>query len=170
MVKDTREVMPSNETKHIKKAVLPFIKGMGTDWGCGSEKIIMDDACIGVDAHDWKNVDLVLDLNKRTPFKDNEFDYLYSSHLIEDFLDIQPLLTEMVRVVKNKGTLVIYMPHADWYPKAGTPEANPAHQRDWYPEQVMGVLREVTNYRTKNCLTIPELRSFLIIVEVLKDG
>ena len=170
MAKDKREVMPSNETCHIKSIVLPFLKGTGTDWGCGSEKIVMDDTCIGVDAHNWKNVDLVLDLKKRTPFRDNQFDYVYSSHLIEDFLDIEPLLREMVRVIRHKGTLVIYMPHADWYPEAGTPGANPAHQRDWYPEQVMAILRDIVKYKVVKCQTVPRLRSFLIIVEVLKNG
>lgn len=37
-------------------------------------------------------------------------DWLYSSHLLEDFLDWMPVLTEWVRVLKPGGHLVILVP------------------------------------------------------------
>lgn len=44
------------------------------------------------------------------PFKDGVVDTVYSSHLLEDFLEWEPVLREWVRVLKPGGNLVILVP------------------------------------------------------------
>lgn len=44
------------------------------------------------------------------PFKNDTLDYLYSSHLIEDYSDWEPLFREWTRVIKPGGFLVILAP------------------------------------------------------------
>lgn len=44
------------------------------------------------------------------PFKDGTIDTLYSSHLLEDFLDWRPCLQEWTRVLKVGGKLIVLMP------------------------------------------------------------
>jgi len=44
------------------------------------------------------------------PFSAGTFDYLYSSHLLEDFYDWAPILIEWVRVVKIGGRIIILVP------------------------------------------------------------
>lgn len=44
------------------------------------------------------------------PFKDGVCDFCYSSHLLEDFLDWNPLIHEWTRVLKRGGYLVILVP------------------------------------------------------------
>jgi ubiquinone/menaquinone biosynthesis C-methylase UbiE len=78
--------------------------------GCGSRKRV--DNSIGIDAIDYPAVDIVGDvfailqrLNART------VDKIYAHHFIEHIDDLEPLLAELSRVVKNNGTLEIVVPH-----------------------------------------------------------
>src|SRR6185436_2730238 len=41
------------------------------------------------------------------PFKDSVLDFVFSSHLLEDFLDWKPVLAEWIRVLKPDGYLII---------------------------------------------------------------
>jgi SAM-dependent methyltransferase len=47
---------------------------------------------------------------QKLPFNDASMDFVYCSHLLEDFLDWWPILTEWVRVLKPGGNLVILVP------------------------------------------------------------
>jgi ubiquinone/menaquinone biosynthesis C-methylase UbiE len=68
-------------------------------------------------------------------FKDDVLDYVYSSHLLEDFPPGQTaaVLGEWLRVIKVGGVLVIYGPDDQAYrafcKKKGRP-TNPAHKID----------------------------------------
>lgn len=44
------------------------------------------------------------------PFKDGTLDFVYSSHMIEDFLNWEPILREWTRVLKLGGRLIIMLP------------------------------------------------------------
>lgn len=44
------------------------------------------------------------------PFKDRTVDTVFSSHLLEDFLEWEPILKEWVRVLRPGGHLVILVP------------------------------------------------------------
>jgi SAM-dependent methyltransferase len=46
----------------------------------------------------------------KLPFNDSSLDFVYSSHLLEDFTDWTPVLREWVRVLKPGGHLVILIP------------------------------------------------------------
>ena len=86
------------------------------------------------------------------PFVSNSLDFVYSSHLLEDFLTWMPILKEWVRTLKVGGYLVILVPDKELWAAAlakGQPP-NCAHKH----ESEVG---ELTSYA-------PELN-----VEVLKD-
>jgi len=44
-------------------------------------------------------------------FKDAVMDYIYSSHLLEDFADTRSVVAEWVRVLKPGGNLILCLPH-----------------------------------------------------------
>lgn len=46
----------------------------------------------------------------KLPFDTNSLDFLYSSHLLEDYLHWAPVLREWVRVIKPGGHLIILVP------------------------------------------------------------
>jgi predicted SAM-dependent methyltransferase len=69
------------------------------DIGCGEGPKKGD---IGVDFRKTSSVDIVADA-RMLPFKDESFDHVYSSHLIEHFShrEVRNVLFEWVRVLKG---------------------------------------------------------------------
>ena len=47
------------------------------------------------------------------PFKDNTFDYVFTSHVMEHFFDPIKAIQEHLRVIKKGGVLVYIIPHVD---------------------------------------------------------
>jgi len=81
---------------------------MMLDIGCG-ESLKKGD--IGVDFRKTGSVDIVADA-RMLPFKDESFDHVYCSHLIEHFShrDVRNVLVEWVRVLKKEGVIEIRCP------------------------------------------------------------
>lgn len=77
------------------------------DIGCGERK----KGDIGIDLRKTGAVDVIADA-RMLPFKDESFDYVYSSHLIEHFShrEVKKVLLEWVRILKRKGTIEIRCP------------------------------------------------------------
>ncbi len=83
--------------------------------GCGT------DIKMGDKRHTWINIDKIYrlgvdikyDLNKLPyPFKDNTFDYIYASHILEHLTpSIYSIIEELIRISKDKGIIKIIVPH-----------------------------------------------------------
>jgi len=64
--------------------------------GCGND---IKKGWINLDYHKKNCADVVFNLNeiysgKKLPFKDNFFDYIYCSHVLEDFSEPSPIIDE----------------------------------------------------------------------------
>lgn len=115
-----KEIYPS-ETSKVRHLVLPFLTGTGCDIGFGGDKIKKAD-CAGIDfatpyAHTGKDkVDIACDvMNEPIPVEDNTYDYVYSSHLIEDFRDTKAALREFIRILRDRGVLALVFPDQPTY-------------------------------------------------------
>ncbi len=75
------------------------------DLGCGNRKYTLgDNVVIGIDNVKLKEVDIVHDLNKFPyPFKNNEFDLIYTSHTLEHLDNLDKVFTELIRIMKKKS-------------------------------------------------------------------
>jgi len=109
-------VQQGSETAKVRHLVLPWCKGLGADVGFGGDKIQKEN-CLGIDyaqpyVYAGKDkVDIAVDLYKELiPLPDNYFDYIYSSHLIEDFEDTKHILKEFIRLIKPGGNLILVFP------------------------------------------------------------
>jgi len=82
---------------------------LGLDIGCGENK--RSEIMIGLDIRKTSSTDIIADAHM-LPFKDEIFDYIYSSHLIEHFShkEVRKVLSEWVRVLKNGGIIEIRCP------------------------------------------------------------
>lgn len=83
--------------------------------GCGLDK---KEGWVNLDFDRNVNPDVVYDLSKiygggKLPFKDNFFDYVYLSDVLEHFSEPLPLLRELWRVVKPYGKIEIKVPYGD---------------------------------------------------------
>jgi len=109
-----KENINMSETAKIREKVAEYIKENehGIDIGCGPDKLYK--TSIGFDRYKTLAVDHVGDA-KELPFKDGEFDYVFSSHCLEDFRDKESVLKEWCRTVKTGGIIALYLPHKDHY-------------------------------------------------------
>lgn len=68
----------------------------------------------------------------KLPFESGTLDFVYSSHLLEDYLDWQPVLSEWVRVLKPGGNLIVLIPDKERWAQAmangQTPNCSHKHE------------------------------------------
>ncbi len=106
-----------SETSAARNTLAPFCKGLGLDVGFGGSAIVPEAItfdmerpyCPSFEGHpqimkgDCKNLGM---------FCNNTLDYIYSSHLLEDFtyVELKKILTEWRRVLKTGGLLITNCP------------------------------------------------------------
>jgi ubiquinone/menaquinone biosynthesis C-methylase UbiE len=115
-----QEIYPS-ETSKVRHLVIGYCQGSGCDIGFGGDRIKKEN-CAGIDyanpyAHTGRDkVDIACDvMNERIPVEDSSFDYVYTSHLIEDFKDTGAALKEFIRILKPGGNLILVFPDQKMY-------------------------------------------------------
>jgi len=78
------------------------------DLGCGRKKY---DKAIGLDKAKLPEVDVICDLNKGIPFKDDSVDQIYTYHFLEHCDDLVFLMEEIWRVSKPNAKITIIVPY-----------------------------------------------------------
>lgn len=107
----------------------PFIKGLGLEIGTGTNRL--SPTVLGIDNYNHVDADMIWDCAPEQdgkqyyqpyPFKDERFDFVFSSHVLEDFnpMVIQIVFDEWLRLVKKGGYLILLVPdmeggrYPDW--------------------------------------------------------
>jgi len=135
------DLSPGFESDKCRHRVTPYLNGRGLDVGCGDKKIV--ETAIGID-YQGGAADLRLDVsepNHLDLFTDSLFDYVFSSHCLQDLIDTKGTLGEWWRVLRAGGYLVLYGPDPDYYPRVGTPGCNPHHKHDLYWQDVWEIVK-----------------------------
>jgi predicted SAM-dependent methyltransferase len=120
--------------KYLKKFAIKDNRfGNGIDIGCGTNRI--DDMILSIDQQaNWKyaNAQIVWDCKNLELFNDNVLDFIFSSHVLEDFDDIPGVFLSWWRKLKVGGKMLLLVPDIQGgrYPKCGEPGANPSHKTD----------------------------------------
>lgn len=138
-----------NEAAKVRWDVVPYTRGVLIDLGCGPSKIFPH--AIGVDS--GKDIELfgidmkpdiwVESCEDLSDFESESADSVFSAHLLEHIADYRSALKEWWRLVKEGGYLVLYLPHRQYYPNIGQPGANPDHQHDFVPADIIDGMRDV---------------------------
>lgn len=137
-----------NEAAKCRFDVLPYLHS-GLDLGCGPDKVWPH--LIGIDSQKDTNLfgikmkpDMVLpDVSRLRMFADGSMQCVFSSHTLEHIPDHLAALAEWWRVIEPCGYLVLYLPHADLYPRIGQPGANPDHVHDFLPGDIIAAMEAV---------------------------
>lgn len=141
--------------------VIEYTKGVGIEVGCGLNKI--HTAAIGINI-------VLTDADYGYPFgaqikadgialpwfADSSLDYVFSSHCLEHFYEPRKALKEWTRVLKDKGFLVLILPHKNYYPNIGHPDANKDHKHDFLPEDIKKMIDEMGCYEIISIDTLHE--------------
>ena len=123
--------MHTSETSRCRERLKKYCTGYGLDIGYGGDPIIP--TAITVDMPTPYAVMGVAPLNLGGDarslywFKDDVLDYVFSSHLLEDFPEneIQPILAEWLRVIRPNGCIILYCPDEQKFRKHCTDTGQP---------------------------------------------
>jgi SAM-dependent methyltransferase len=139
-----------SEADKVRPEIVEYFKGRCLDLGCGPRKVFPSRDVIGIDNNKdaslfgiKTNPDMPGDVTKLDMFADGTVDTVFSSHTLEHVDDHVAVLREWWRLLKVGGYLVLYLPHADWYPNIGMPGSNPDHKRDFRNADITDAMQQV---------------------------
>jgi len=119
---------------------MKYCRGQGLDLGCGNSKIRKD--AIGIDLYN-PAADMKTDARQLQAYKNESFDYIFSSHLLEEFQDPIGVITEWLRVIKQGGYLVLYQVDSELYYPIGHPLCNKSHQRHFSIKEMTSIFEKI---------------------------
>ena len=153
------------EVDHCRHRLIKYCKGQGLDLGCGWSKIRID--AIGVDLYN-PDAELKMDARLLDDFPDNHFDYIFSSHFLEEIENTEATLREWLRVVKKGGNIVLYQADKNTYYPFGDPRCNKAHKHHFSKEDLWQVFEKIGGVKLVHSAD-PNGRewSFELVVDVL---
>lgn len=112
-----------SETSKCRERLSSYCEGMGLDIGYGGDPIVPTAITLDL-PKPYTHVgdhpqNLSGDCRSLYWFKNNSLDYIYSSHLLEDFKidEIRSIIWEWSRVIKPEGYIVLYLPDEQAYRK-----------------------------------------------------
>lgn len=147
--------------KHEMNEVIEYTKGVGIEIGCGLNKI--HTSAIGINIvlseQDYGypyGAQIKSDGTNLPWFSDNSLDYVFSSHCLEHFHEPKKALLEWTRVLKNGGYLVLILPHKNYYPNIGHPNANKDHKHDFLPSDIKKMIGDIGKYEIISIDTLHE--------------
>jgi SAM-dependent methyltransferase len=112
-------VLDKSETAKARKVLGPYCMGDGVDVGFGGDPVVPRAICVDLNKpyayYSEAPQQLQGDGARLHWFADNSLDYVYSSHLLEDFPHPLEVLKEWVRVVKIGGLVVLFLPDEQRY-------------------------------------------------------
>lgn len=111
--------MAKSETERYRHLTQKYCEGVGVDiashgdpvvnWAINFELPVFEYLTYNGGNHPVGPVQL-RGYAQQLPFDTDSMDFVYCSHLLEDFADWMPLLTEWVRVLKPGGRLIVLIP------------------------------------------------------------
>jgi SAM-dependent methyltransferase len=165
-----------SETSKCRQRLAPFCIGYGVDLGTGGDPIT--EAAIRMDmptpyARTGPHpVQLGGDATQLHWFRDNVLDYVYSSHLLEDFEDTKSVLVEWLRVLKPGGRLIIFCPDQkayEVYCASRGEGTNPHHvHADFSLRKVQDILRQIGRTRELYSRELVDHYSWELVAEKIQ--
>lgn len=76
--------------------------------GCGTD---YKKAWVNLDFNKEVRADIYCDINKKLPFKDNEFDYILIDNVLEHISNFFLIVDELWRISKPNAIIDIFVPH-----------------------------------------------------------
>lgn len=117
----------TSETSKYRHLTEKYCQGCGVDIGSGGDPVVPHAISVDLPDSQFKtyngNTETLHPIHIRgdafaLPFMDGTLDFCYSSHLLEDFLDWRPALSEWIRILKPGGRLVVLIPDKERWAKA----------------------------------------------------
>lgn len=100
--------------------VLVLDIGCGTEVGKELRRTEHTQNIIGLDIRDTLAADVIADMTRGLPFRNESFDIVFASHILEHFPknEIGVQVNEWIRVLKRSGELWVFVPNLKWIAEA----------------------------------------------------
>lgn len=164
-----------SETSKCRERLAPYCIGYGLDLGFGGDPIaphaIRYDMPTPYTSVGSQPVQLGGDATDLHYFRDGVLDFIYTSHLLEDFLDTAAILREWFRVLKPGGRLIIFCPDEQVFrahcARTGQPY-NPHHKHAAFSSAfVLESLSRVGPFRVIHHVPLTDVYSWDLVIEKL---
>lgn len=125
------------EQRKTRWRAVAYTRGDGLDLGCGAERFLETNHVTGIDSGkdtqlfgNTVNAQLAMDVTNLDRFASGMQDFCFSSHVLEhiELERVPETLRGWMRVIREGGHLVMYLPAHGLYPDPGQPHANIDHK------------------------------------------
>lgn len=170
-----RSIFGNGETSKCRERLAKYCKGYGVDLGFGGDPVSLSAIRMDMEMPYTKVGDFPVQLGGNAEdlywFKDAVLDYVFSSHLLEDFEDTEAVLREWLRVLKPGGNLVIFCPDEQRFRnhcKTTGQAYNTAHVHEFFSlAYVKNVLAKIGEVRVIYQQDEVDIYSWDLVVEKL---
>lgn len=164
-----------SETSKCRARLAPYCTGYGLDLGFGGDAITPHAIRVDMPQPYAKTGADTVQLGGAAErlhwFADGVLDFVYSSHLLEDYKDTEAVLREWLRVLKPQGRLIIFCPDEQVYRKhcAETGQIyNPHHVHEYFSLNfVEDVLSRIGQTRIVHEVPLVDKYSWELVAEKL---
>ncbi len=165
-----------SETSKVRNSLKIFCNGNGIDIGFGGDPILKSAITIDLPSPYAKYKANPLHLRGSGDnlywFKDNVLDYVYSSHLLEDFENTEVVINEWLRVIKIGGNLVLFLPdeqvYREYNKKLGK-NPNHNHVHDHFSlEFIKDIIKSRDDVKIIHEVAISNIYSFELVIKKIK--
>lgn len=166
--------MHLSETSRCRERLKKYCTGYGIDVGYGGDPIVPTAITVDIPkpytAVGAAPLNLGGDARSLYWFKDGVLDYVFSSHLLEDFCEneIQPILAEWLRVIKPNGYVILYCPDEQKFRKhcrdTGQPYNNNHNIENFSLNFVKNILKNFPDVKIIHENPVCEEYSFEIVI------
>jgi predicted SAM-dependent methyltransferase len=136
-----------SETSKCRHRLAPFCTGYGVDLGFGGDPIAEHAICVDrvlpYAEVGGKRVQLGGDAKNLYWFRDGVLDFVYSSHLLEDFEGTEETLREWLRILKPGGNLVLYCPNEQRFREYCNKTGQPYNKNHRHPNFNLAYVKEI---------------------------
>lgn len=162
-----------SETARCRIRLKKYCIGNGLDLGYGGDPIIPEAITVDLPQPYRNTCDAPLNLKGDARdlywFKDESLDYVFSSHLLEDFPDTETVLKEWLRVLKKGGYLILYCPDEQLYrqhcKKTNQPYNKNHKIKDFSLAYILNFIKKIANIEIVHSNPLCEDYSFEIVIK-----
>ena len=146
-----KQLRKLSETSKCRGSLAQFCQGDGLDIGFGGDPIVPHAICMDLPQPyaGYRNHPQHLHGDARNLwwFTDNCLDFVYSSHVLEDFEDTAAILDEWLRVCKVGGLLVLYLPDEQLYRDYCRRQGNPPNAHHIHDDFGLDFVKRILQQR-----------------------
>lgn len=166
----------SSETAKVRNELAKFCLGDGLDIGFGGDPILPSAITVDLPCSYANYAQAPQHLHGDAQclrwFADESMDYIYSSHLLEDFPNTAAVIDEWLRVLRVGGRLVLFLPDEQLYraecAKAGKPSNRHHVHADFSMKTLKAIFSGRGDVRILHEKSPSSIYSFELVVEKLK--